>query len=351
MAKKPPPGATLIARLRESKLKREQELQDRIAERTQGKKEQKEKATKVSKISETIEVLPPENQTKTSDNLPTKTKSLTTKASITKPQPTDKGKSTVSGKQLSTMKSIPLIRREFTIEDLRPFTDDYIQLTEEIRLAGRFAAAGLIAQGLRLALLKDDQLYKQHYTTFEDYCRQELTMSATYAYRLIRMAEMAERLAEEGLKNITDLGENMPDPFEVMLDLGHRHMLALLPLETQTAEELLVKGIPIPDANGRMSERIPIFKATEQQIREAIKLLAPKDISTSNRSTKTNSKNRPPKQQSVKSISDAIGYLQAWIEWLETEPEDIKEKIGDGRERASLRKRLDNVSDKLKDLL
>lgn len=278
--KKPPAGATLISRLREGRIKREQSL-----------------AVRQEVIEKEME-----------------------------------------------RHEVDFIRKEITIDELRPISDDYDLLTEEIRLAGRFAAVGLIAQGLRLARLKDDQIYKKNYPTFEEYCRQEHTMSATYAYRLIRMSEMAERLAEEGGrgagrvvsgKGITDA---MPNPFEAMLGLGHRHLIALLPLESEAAEELLLKGVPVADKNGQAVDRIPIGRATEKQLRQALSLIAPKPILPK----VVKQPHAVPSRRTVVSLKDMVEVLQEWAEWLESEPEDsiLIAKTGDRKERSRLAQRM-----------
>jgi hypothetical protein len=243
-----------------------------------------------------------------------------------------------------------LLRRSISIDDLRPVTDDYEVLTEEIRLAGRFAAAGLVAQGLRLARLKDDNIYKEHYTTFEEYCRKEHNMSATYAYRLIRMSEMAERLADEGTHAIGgQYADSMPDPFEVMLGLGHRHLLALLPLETDAAQDLLVRGVPVVDDSGKVANRIPINQATEQQIRQALKLMLPAVA-------EPKAKKKPqavPAARSVRTLRDIVELLTEWADWLESEPDQryLEERAGQGREKSRLAQRLRNAVDRILELL
>lgn len=243
-----------------------------------------------------------------------------------------------------------LLRRSISIDDLRPVTDDYAELTEEIRMAGRFAAAGLIAQGLRLARLKDDNIYKEHYTTFEEYCRKEHNMSATYAYRLIRMSEMAERLADEGTHAIGgQYADSMPDPFEVMLGLGHRHLLALLPLETHAAQDLLVHGVPVADDSGKVSNRIPINQATEQQIRQALRLMLPV-------AAEPRAKKKPqavPAARCVRTLRDIVELLTEWADWLESEPDQrfLDERVGQGRDKSRLAQRLRNAVDRILELL
>lgn len=329
MKKKTPPGATLIARLREGRLRREQELAERQAAKT-AKPEGNVSAAKASVATPT----PPEKTTKT------KMESAEVEVQATP---------VVSSKQTPAVRkpgSVDLIHRDVSIQDLRPFTDDYNQLTEEIRLAGRFAAIGLVAQGMRLARLRDDELFKGHYPTFEEYCRTEHTMSATYAYRLIRIAEMAERLAEDSHKHLSEkhhgqLHDAMPDPFEVMLSLGHRHIMALLPLEPATAEDLLVKGVPLPDEHGK---RIPIEKATEQQIRAALKALIPASELKPARTSKS-----VPHTRTVKTLTDIVEVLEEWAAWLDKgpSPEKLADRIGIGREATKLAHKILKASEKL----
>ncbi len=241
------------------------------------------------------------------------------------------------------------IHRTISIEDLRPHTDSYDQLTEEIRLAGRFAAAGLIAQGLRLARLKDEALYKDTYGSFEEYCRAEHSMSATYAYRLIRMAEMAERIAEEGQKTVTATStESMPDPFEVMLGLGHRHLMALLPLETETAEDLLIRGVPLSNQTGSPLERIPIAQATEQQIRHAISSFVHTEVEKAVRGV-LRKESSAPAARSVRSVSDLVEALRDWAEWLEGEPsaKAVFDRVGEGRQINKLAQQLRKSGDRI----
>ncbi len=329
MKKKPPAGATLIARLREARMKRDEEVADRKG---------KSGATKTSKV---------EKPTRTRANASTK---VTVSEDATSDTLLTVADATPTGTSLSipdhTEKNVDLFHREISIEDLRPATDDYELLTEEIRLAGRFAAVGLIAQGLRLSRLKDDEIYVAHYQTFEDYCRSEHTMSATYAYRLIRIAEMAERLAEEGTKITSGrMHDAMPDPFEVMLGLGHRHLLTLLPLEFSTAEDLLVHGVPMIDEHGKAHGRIPIEKATEQQIRKALKYIIPKTPAAK----KAGGKKSTAPAASVHSLSDLIDLINEWAAWIKSGPpeETIADKVGTGRDFSRLAQKLHTATERL----
>ncbi|MBX9772471.1 MAG: hypothetical protein K2X29_13935 [Candidatus Obscuribacterales bacterium] len=330
MKKKPPAGATLIARLREARIKRDEQ----VAERTKGKPS----ATKASKVGKPARAASSAKVTVSEDAT---SDTLLTVAESTPPKSTSLTISSQVGK------NVDLFHREISIEDLRPATDDYELLTEEIRLAGRFAAVGLIAQGLRLSRLKDDEIYVAHYQTFEEYCRSEHTMSATYAYRLIRIAEMAERLAEEGTKITTGrMHDAMPDPFEVMLGLGHRHLLTLLPLEFDTAEDLLVHGIPMIDETGKAHGRIPIEKATEQQIRKALKYIAPKQPAIKRTDQK---KKSGPASVAVRNLSDLIDLINEWSAWIKSSPpeEAIADKVGTGREVSRLVQKLHTACERL----
>lgn len=280
MKNKPPAGATLIARLKERRLQRDQEP-------------------------------PLETGDSGVDNsvLDAETTELQTAAES----------SAVVQISLATSKehspSTDLLHRPISIDDLRPTSDDYEALTDEIKLAGRFAAVGLIAQGLRLVRIHQAEIHKDRYGSFEDYCRREHQMSATYAYRLIRMAEMAENMAERGLELSR---KNLPDPFEVLLHLGHRHLMALLPLPQEQAEEFLVKGIPLISSDQKTPERVPIDKATEKQIRSAFKLTTEAQTAETQRKSKDLSK-------LVKIMEEYAEWLESDVTIVEAEPEtDLK---------------------------
>jgi len=396
--KKPPPGATLISRLRESRLRREQELAERgLGPRAQPQQPAVEEAPQaVAPAQERpgAAAIPPAKKQPAAGKEATDptARAATVSRKQASASPTAAAKAAapalevqaeelpakaVRGKPpaivepavlvpqpVEAVEPLPvrtrglrpspadLIHRSISLEDLRPVSDDYDQLTEEIRLAGRFAAAGLIAQGLRLARLKDDALYKEHFATFEDYCRQEHSMSATYAYRLIRMAEMAERLAEEGARTVTSgMTEAMPDPFEVMLGLGHRHLMALLPLETEAAEDLLLRGVPLAGDTGKPAERIPITKATEQQIRQALKLLLPESAPPTGKARTLAP--AVPGTRSVRIMADIVQVLQDWADWLESGPSPklVADRIGEGRELTRLAQQLRKAGDRIFDAL
>ncbi|HEY9869816.1 MAG TPA: hypothetical protein V6D08_11670 [Candidatus Obscuribacterales bacterium] len=395
--KRPPPGATLISRLREGRLRREQALAEKKAQQSEQvppaaqletppaaqeeatvqeapaglKAKAQETAPPASKAAakaegkkrraaedpaaasadpgtasvepitvEVTDVLPAAGRAVKSGG---RTRTVEIEVEDFSPQP-------AAARLRPTPQPAGLLRRSISIDDLRPITDDYEVLTEEIRLAGRFAAAGLVAQGLRLARLKDDNIYKEHYTTFEEYCRKEHNMSATYAYRLIRMSEMAERLADEGTHAIGgQYADSMPDPFEVMLGLGHRHLLALLPLETDAAQDLLVHGVPVVDDSGKVSNRIPINQATEQQIRQALKLMLPA-------AAEPKAKKKPqavPAARSVRTLRDIVELLTEWADWLDSEPDQrfLDERVGQGREKSRLAQRLRTAVDRILELL
>ena len=295
--KKPPPGATLIARLKERRLQREQSPEEPTAPET---------------VLD-VEAHPPDSSAPTGESV---------RISVAESTPT----------------AMDLLHRTISIDDLRPSTDDYHALTEEIRLAGRFAAVGLIAQGLRLARIHNAEIHREHYGSFEDYCRKEHTMSATYAYRLMRMSEMAEKIAERGIES---LPPNLPDPFEVMLSLGHRHLMALLPLSPEMAEEYLVNGIPVEDTAEGTPARVPIEKATEKQIRMALKQTATGDVDTT-----------PVQKRAeallVKNLSKLIKMLEECAIWLEESPAEFElVKIERGQSLSLLASRFREASEKI----
>lgn len=244
----------------------------------------------------------------------------------------------ISVREATPSTALDLLHRTISIEDLRPSTDDYHALTEEIRLAGRFAAVGLIAQGLRLARIHNAEIHREHYGSFEDYCRKEHTMSATYAYRLMRMSEMAEKIAERGLDGVP---ANLPDPFEVMLSLGHRHLMALLPLTPEKAEEYLVNGIPVEDGTAEgAAARVPIEKATEKQIRMALK------------QTSGEVEAGPTQKRAefllVKNLSKLVKMLEECATWLEESPAEFElVKMEKGQSLSELAERFRHASEKI----
>jgi len=397
MKKKPPAGATLIARLKEQRLAREAEVA-----RRQGTEETKDENASASSAAESAgsETMPgtvapvAESQSKTGrpEALAKETKpKFASKTRPTQVEQVEPAKQAVAESaafaigskaspgvpearsvEVTVVETVALSRdhnaqqmmvrtangngtkdllhRQIEIEDLRPITDDYDVLTDEIRLAGRFAAVGLIAQGLRLARLKLDAIYKDHYPTFEDYCRKEHQMSATYAYRLIRMSEMAERMAEIGTAGVTATVDVMPDPFEVMLSLGHRHLMALLPLEPEAAQELLLLGIPIADTEaGAANDRVPIGRATEKQIRDALKVLAGHSSPT-----KVVAKTAlASEKQLIPALSKLVEMLEDWSLWLGGDsPEELEAaRMGRGQLLNRLAKRFRVASGKIADAL
>lgn len=367
MKKKPPPGATLIARLKEQRLAREAEL----ARRQQGAGEQPAEvpAQPVAEQSQSTEKTKPAAEQPKVDSKP---KSVEPAEAIThveatvveepaaqtpgvpestQPVVNDRNEVAVTRVQPEVptaaqngRNAANLLHRDIDIEDLRPTTDDYFVLTDEIRLAGRFAAVGLIAQGLRLARLKHDSIYKDHYPTFEEYCRKEHQMSATYAYRLIRMAEMAERVAELSGGSVHTSASEMPDPFEVMLSLGHRHLMALLPLEPEAAQELLLKGIPAGS-----DQRVPIGRATEKQIREALRAFTGEAAPTK----AVTKKALANEKQLIPALSKLVEMLEDWSLWLGGEPPPELEaaRMGRGQLLNRLAKRFRAASGKIADAL
>src|SRR5262249_28083259 len=142
-----------------------------------------------------------------------------------------------------------------------------------------------------------------------------------------------------------------PDPFEVMLGLGHRHLMALLPLETEAAEDLLIRGVPLAGETGKPEQRIPITKATEQQIRQALKMLVPELV-------KPTGKTRAvaavvPGTRSVRTMVDIVQALQEWADWLESKPPAklVADRIGEGRELTRLAQQLRKAGDRIFDAL
>jgi hypothetical protein len=294
--KKPPPGATLIARLKERRLQREQSPEEESAQPVLD-----------------VEAQPPDTSAPTGESV------------------------NISVRE-SAVTALDLLHREISIDDLRPSTTDYQALTDEIRLAGRFAAVGLIAQGLRLACIHNAEIHRDHYTSFEDYCRKEHNMSATYAYRLMRMSEMAEKIAGRGIESDES---NLPDPFEVMLSLGHRHLMALLPLGPEKAEEYLVNGIPVEDEQAGTPARVPIERATEKQIRLALKQTATSESAPA--------ASRPRAEVLlVKNLSKLVGMLEECAGWLEESPAEFElAKLDKGQSISDLAGRFRTASEKI----
>lgn len=353
MKKKPPPGATLIARLREQRLARE------AAAKQAEEGGEPEAAPDVSAAGD---VKPAGADAPAAGKKPAgprtgRSDAKTGGEQFSEPETKPNSDQFTAEDAFESITVLPvepedgpgsaivrrskagdLIQREITIEDLRPTTDDYLVLTDEIRLAGRFAAVGLIAQGLRLARIKEENIYKDHYPNFEEYCRKEHKMSATYAYRLMRMADMADHLANRAGR----ISATMVDPFEVLLGLGHRHILALLPLELDTAEEILVRGIAV--AADDPAKRVPLTQATEKQIRAALKVIAPG-------STKVVAEKRSlaSEKQLIPALSKLVEMLEDWSVWLggEAPPELKAARMGRGPLLARLAKRFRNAADKI----
>lgn len=302
MKKKPPPGATLIARLKEKRLQREQDN------------------------TSPENVLDVEAQDVSGERL----------------EPVESGDD--SGLEVSIQDSVPakvdLLHRTISILDLLPTTDDYDALTDEIKLAGRFAAVGLIAQGLRLARIRHYEIHLKHYSSFEEYCRTEHQMSATYAYRLIRMSEMAEKLADRP----SEISSSRPDPFETILNLGHRHLMALLPLPEEKVEELLIQGVPRTEGENP-EERIPIDKATEKQIKQALKGEA------GEASSGASMPKRAEKMLS-RELPKLIEMLEQCSEWMETSPPELElAKMERPEDLKNLADRFRKASEKIFDSL
>jgi len=303
MKKKPPPGATLIARLKEKRLQREQEdgnaapesgpVLDVEAQEVEGAEHQ-EGADEIRESS-SVEIALRE----------------------TPPSAPD------------------LFHTSVSIEDLRPNTDDYTALTDEIRIAGRFAAIGLVAQGLRLAKIQHAEIYLKQYPSFEEYCRNEHQMSATYAYRLIRMARLAERFAERPA-----VETDKSDPYEVMLNLGHRHLMALLPLKDELVEEFLVQGVPLVNEGEPSEDRVPLDKATEKQIKQALK----KDGGSASSASMTKRANK----MLNKELPKLVDMIEECANWLEASPPEVElAKMDKAEELRTLAERFKLASEKI----
>ncbi len=138
-------------------------------------------------------------------------------------------------------------------------------------------------------------------------------MSATYAYRLIRMSEMAEKLADRP----AEIEPSRPDPFETILNLGHRHLMALLPLPEAKVEELLIQGVPRAEGDNS-EERIPIDKATEKQIKQALKSEAGGEQGSGASMPK-----RAEKMLS-RELPKLIEMLEQCSLWMETSPPELE---------------------------
>lgn len=287
MKKKPPPGATLIARLKEKRLQRESTDDAAAAE-----------------SGHVLDVEAQEVEGGEHDGSEQGQENSSVEIALRDPQAA----------------TPDLFQSNVSIDELRPSTDDYSALTDEIRIAGRFAAIGLVAQGLRLARIQHAEIYLQHYPSFEEYCRNEHDMSATYAYRLIRMARLAERFAER-----PSLESDKSDPYEVMLNLGHRHLMALLPLKDELVEEFLVQGVPLIESESA-EERVPLDRATEKQIKQALKKDGGDAVSNA-------SMVKRAEKMLGKELPKLVGMIEECANWLETSPAEIEmakmEKAGE----------------------
>lgn len=112
----------------------------------------------------------------------------------------------------TTNKVLTLRRLEKTIEDgLRTFVE----------------------VGKALLRIRDEQLYRPDYSTFEDYCRQKWDIDRSYAYRLMNSAQVIQNLEMSPIGNIVPANEAQARP------------LALLPVQQQPeAWDEAVKASP-----------------------------------------------------------------------------------------------------------
>jgi len=69
---------------------------------------------------------------------------------------------------------------------------------------------GFVAVGQALAEIREQRLYRESYTTFDDYCRELWDMARQYADRLVASAKVIENLTPIGVKTEHDIIPILP---------------------------------------------------------------------------------------------------------------------------------------------
>ena len=137
--------------------------------------------------------------------------------------------------------------------------------------------------------IRDQRLYRQRYTTFEDYLSQRWDLDRTYAHRMIDAAEVVEHLLPIG--NIVPVNEAQARP------------LASLPAEQQR------------EVWQEVVETAPAGKVTARHVQETVKRVKATGTTSSNTTPP-----KAPKLFDVQTITTKIKELYMdWLRHCETE--------------------------------
>ena len=88
------------------------------------------------------------------------------------------------------------------VADIVPVNDISVHLSpDEVQTLAHYER--IIAQGIKtfvqvghaLLTIREQKLYRESYTTFEDYCRQRWDLSRPYAYQLIEASQVVDRVS------------------------------------------------------------------------------------------------------------------------------------------------------------
>ena len=165
----------------------------------------------------------------------------------------------------------------------KPLSPAEVQILEHYEQIIAQGIETFVEVGQALLAIRDQRLYRQSYTTFEDYLRQRWDLSRSYAHRMIDAAVVVEHLLPNG--NIVPVNEAQARP------------LTSLPPEQQ--QEVWQQAV----------ETAPAGKVTAKHVQQTV-----------NRAKATATAAKPPKPFDVHATERQIKDLyMAWLRHCDDE--------------------------------
>jgi hypothetical protein len=110
------------------------------------------------------------------------------------------------------------------VETLLPLTRDELRRLKECERVIERGLATFYEVGNALAEIRESQLYRISYATFEDYCREKWDMSRFYAHRLIDAAQVVENLLPIGNIPLNEAQARELSPYEAEVQKAVWHV-------------------------------------------------------------------------------------------------------------------------------
>jgi hypothetical protein len=146
----------------------------------------------------------------------------------------------------------------------------YEALKKELHDHMDIITASFVRMGAVLRIIRDERLYRQEYTAFEDFCRQQMGTGKRYVNRIIQAQGVIEALLEAGEDKAT-----LPSNVRLARELALYPKSSMSKIWQQAKQLALAEGKVRPDSN-TVREAAAKLESSPEATRRAIEALVQK---------------------------------------------------------------------------